>query len=194
MKQVTFGLSCHIGCPVVWAYVRSRGNQKFTPDFLTHSAPDARLLLMTVINYWTNLSKYCDLSMVSISILLEMPKAGANDWSERQWKITVSKEGLFLPGNGTTFSTVLCFFQKISLDRPMFHIRCKWTFWKRFENGKKPWDDQYYSKTSYLCSKTIQSFSSSYVIGSYLQVTQWYLDQSRIWKKTIWMIMENIRC
>ena len=51
IKQVTFGLSYHIGCPVVWAYVRSRGNQKFTPDSLTHSAPDARLLLMTVINY-----------------------------------------------------------------------------------------------------------------------------------------------
>ena len=51
IKQVTFGLSYHIGCPVVRAYVRSRGNQKFTPDFLTHSAPDARLLLMTVINY-----------------------------------------------------------------------------------------------------------------------------------------------
>ena len=182
IKQVTFGLSYHIGCPVVRAYVRSRGNQKFTPDFLTHSAPDARLLLMTVINYWTNLSKYCDLSMVSISILLKMPKAGVNDWSERQWKITVSKVGLFLPGNRTTFSTVLCFFQKFSLDRPMFHIRCKWTFWKRFENGKKPWDGQYYSKTGYLCSKTNRSFYSAYVIGSYLQVTQWYLDQSRIWK------------
>ena len=36
IKQVTFGLSYHIGCPVVRAYVRSRGNQKFTPDFLTH--------------------------------------------------------------------------------------------------------------------------------------------------------------
>ena len=177
IKPVTFGLSYRLGCPVVWAYVRSRGNQKFTPDFLTHSAPDARLLLMTVINYWTNLSKYCDLSMVSISILLKMPKAGVNDWSERQWKITVSKVGLFLPGNRTNFSTVLCFFQKFSLDRPMFHIRCKWTF-----------------VFCYLCSKTIQSFSSAYVIGSYLQVTQWYLDQSRIWKKTNWMIMGNIRC
>ena len=41
IKQVTFGLSYHIGCPVVRAYVRSRGNQKFTPDFLTHSSPDA---------------------------------------------------------------------------------------------------------------------------------------------------------
>ena len=51
IKPVTFGLSYHIGWPVVWAYVRSRGNQKFTPDFLTHSAPDARLLLMTVIYY-----------------------------------------------------------------------------------------------------------------------------------------------
>ena len=51
IKQVTFGLSYHIGCPVVWAYVRSRGNQKFTPDFLTHSAANARLLFMTVINY-----------------------------------------------------------------------------------------------------------------------------------------------
>ena len=41
IKPVTFGLSYHIGWPVVWAYVRSRGNQKFTPDFLTHSSPDA---------------------------------------------------------------------------------------------------------------------------------------------------------
>lgn len=183
IKQVTFGLSYHIILVALWSgrmcdhvVIRS-SHQIFLPI-----APDARLLLMTVINYWTNLSKYCDLSMVSISILLKMPKAGVNDWSERQWKITVSKVGLLLPGNRTTFSTVLCFFQKFSLDRPMFHIRCKWTFWKRFENGKKPWDGQYYSKTGYLCSKTNRSFYSAYVIGSYLQVTQWYLDQSRIWK------------
>ena len=181
IKQVTFGLSYHIGCPVVRAYVRSRGNQKFTPDFLTH-CPGREA---SVNDSYQLLNKFEQiLWFVNGEYINSFRDAeGKGKWLI--WatvKITVLKVGLLLPGNRTTFSTVLCFFQKFSLDRPMFHIRCKWTFWKRFENGKKPWDGQYYSKTGYLCSKTNRSFYSAYVIGSYLQVTQWYLDQSRIWK------------
>ena len=163
IKPVTFGLSYHIGCPVVWAYLRSRGNQKFTPDFLTHSAPDARLLLMTVINYWTNLSKYCDLSMVSISILLEMPKAGANDWSEQQWKSRSRRWVYSCQETGLPFPPFSVFSKNFHWTDPCSIYVASELSGNVLKMVKKTWDGQYYSKTGYLCSKTIQSFSFAYV-------------------------------
>ena len=151
------------------------------------------LLLMTVINYWTNLSKYCDLSMVRISILLEMPKAGANDWSEQQWKSRSRRWVYSCQETGLPFPPFSVFSKNFHWTDPCSIYVASELSGNVLKMVKKTWDGQYYSKA--ICAAKQFSLSLLHMfVGTYLQVTQWYLDQSRIWKKTNWMIMENIRC
>ena len=120
------------------------------------------LLLMTVINYWTNLSKYCDLSMVSISLLLEMPKVGANDWSEQQWKSRSRRWVYSCQETGLPFPPFSVFSKNFRWTDPCSIYVASELSGNVLKMVKKNMRWSILLK-GYLCSKTVQSFSFAYV-------------------------------